>query len=100
MKGLKRIAILVIALFTCPLLSISQISFGGQPHNWDSISKKDIGICGKYIAPPDLEEILLQDSINDLNKSKAYRFGIENNVQLNNENSGVNCPSETLLTRY
>ena len=72
-----------------PLCVCSQISYGGEPHNWDSITKKDIGICGEYILPPDLNEILLEDSLKDNDKSSEYRFGIETEVKFNNENSGV-----------
>ena len=72
-----------------PLDSLSQISYGESPYNWEFISKKDIGICGEYVQAPDLKEIIFEDSINSLVKSSSYRFGVEIDIEFNNDNAGV-----------
>ncbi|NND76663.1 MAG: T9SS type A sorting domain-containing protein [Flavobacteriales bacterium] len=85
---MKRILTLfLLAFFTH--LATAQVAQGGEPYMWETIEKRDLGICGKTFTALDVEKLLQEDAETNGDKSQAYRFGIEHEVDWNNENSGT-----------
>ncbi len=68
---------------------LSQVNYGGQPYMWESIEKRDLGICGKTFDALDAEKLLEEDQNTPLDKTQSFRFGIEHDVEWNNENEGI-----------
>lgn len=75
---------LLFALFF--INSFSQISYGGEPHGWDS---KAPPVYESYELPKiDLSKLQAEDEINDRYKDQPYRFGENVAVDLDIQNSG------------
>ena len=66
--------------------SFAQISHGGSPISFN----KNIGTAPVYITPNiNVQPFIKEDKVTDLHKDIAWRFGIEQFVQLNLNNSGL-----------
>ena len=65
---------------------LGQISYGGQPKDWD---RKDLHLSA-FIEMPVLDKAALaaEDQVTDRYKEAPYRFGVEHEVSLSPENSG------------
>jgi len=70
-------------------IGLSQVNSGGQPYMWESIEKRDLGICGKTFDALDTEKLLEEDKNTALDKTQSFRFGIEHEVEWSNENEGI-----------
>jgi hypothetical protein len=68
----------------------AQISQGGQPLHWETVSNPS-HLIGEWLEmpPPDWAAIAQHDSVTDQHKDVPWRFGIEHEVALNLENSGL-----------
>lgn len=65
----------------------SQISYGGEPHNWDS-KTLSTDIPFERMPEVDVAALAAEDAITDQYKDQPYRFGYEHEVSLNMNNSG------------
>jgi len=78
-----------LLLITSLLISISsfaQISHGGSPISFN----KNLGTAPVYTTPTiNVQPFIEEDKVTDLHKDIAWRFGIEQPVQLNLNNSGL-----------
>lgn len=83
---MKKIALFFIGLFIF-FTSFSQGGDGELPESWDL----DLGVEPAMVHLPalDFKAIIQQDSINDLDKSMPWRYGIERTVDLDMENGGL-----------
>ncbi|MEM0519160.1 T9SS type A sorting domain-containing protein [Aequorivita flava] len=75
----------IIYLYT--LIAFSQGNGGELPESWDLDLTEQPEVI--RLPPLDLELILQQDSINDLDKSMPWRYGIEIPVNLNMQQNGL-----------
>ena len=69
------------------LTSFSQGGDGDLPESWDLNLAESPRIL--LLPTIDFDQIIQQDSINDLDKTMPWRYGIERPVALNIENSGL-----------
>ncbi len=83
---MKKITLFII-LFSCSLLSLAQDMDEDYPISWDL--NIDTEVEPIVLPPLDMEGIAIEDSINDLDKSLPWRYGISRTVQLDLENNGV-----------
>ncbi len=67
----------------------AQITNKGYPKSWEIKSSAKGKVTSEIMKTFDLEELQKEDAINDLNKSGAWRFGYELEVNLGLQNSGV-----------
>ena len=83
---MKRIIFLIFLAFITPS-AFTQISHGGNPHQWD---KKDL-VNVPYIemASIDLKVLQAEDQINEQYKDQPVRFAYSHKVDLSIENSGI-----------
>lgn len=83
MKNTTLFFIGFIIFFT----AFSQGGDGDLPESWDL----NLGVLPNIVRLPllDFEEIIQQDSINDLDKTMPWRYGIERTVSLNMQNDGL-----------
>jgi hypothetical protein len=65
----------------------SQISYGGEPHNWSSKELPSF-IPFERMPEVDVAQLAAEDAITDQYKDLPYRFGYEHEVSLNKSNSG------------
>jgi lysyl endopeptidase len=77
---------LIAAFLVVVTVIHGQISYGGQPQDWD---RKDLQL-NAFLAMPAIDRIALaaEDAVTDRYKEAPYRFGVEHNVSLTPENSG------------
>ena len=77
--------LLVVFLFLAFLSCFSQVT-EETPLSWQLSIRSNVNII--ELPPLDLEEIIEQDSINDLDKSLPWRYGISRSVQLDMNEGG------------
>jgi len=79
-----------IALFSIIFLthSYAQLNEGGSPYSLTKQINKTT-IPKVIMDPIDLNQIILEDQVNDNSTEQPYRFGIEHEVALNLNNSGL-----------
>lgn len=76
----------VLLLFMLPLLSAyAQEREGDKPVSWELNLR---GVTPIELPPIDLEAIRLEDSINDLDKSLPWRYGVSRPIVVNLETDG------------
>ncbi|MEN9333760.1 MAG: hypothetical protein RLY35_940 [Bacteroidota bacterium] len=78
---------LVCSIFGGKALN-AQVTFGGEPQRW-SIKAVPSFIPFVETASPDMAAIQAEDAVTDLDKSAAYRFGVEHAVNYDLQNSGT-----------
>lgn len=83
---MKKKLLFFIFCFTF-LTSFSQDGEGNSPESWDLNLTELPNIVRLPVL--DFEMILQQDSINDLDKTMPWRYGIERSVILNMQNGGL-----------
>ncbi|MGB0882171.1 MAG: T9SS type A sorting domain-containing protein [Vicingaceae bacterium] len=81
---MKKIILLLTVLFS--INTFGQISHGGTPISFS----KNIATAPQHILPTlNVQPFIDEDKVTDLHKDIAWRFGIEQNVNLNLNNSGL-----------
>lgn len=90
---MKIVFSLALTLFSCSL--IAQISFGGEPYDWN---RKDIPSNVQVYETPllDVSSLAAEDAVTDLYKEAPFRFGVEVAADLNLTNSGLWFQTETM----
>ena len=84
---MKRITLFLLISFIT-FVSYSQGIGDDLPASWDL--NIETNVVDPIVLPPiDLEGIAIEDSINDLDKSLPWRYGISRSIQLDMENDGV-----------
>ncbi len=78
--------LLLILLFSISFLSFSQDDNNWLPKSWEYNLRSTITPI--ELPPLDLEAIIAEDSINDLDKSMPWRYGIARPLVLDLENDG------------
>lgn len=71
----------------CFVNAYSQVSYGGEPYNWNSKELSNV-IPFERMAEVDVAVLAAEDAITDQFKDLPYRFGYEHEVSLNKNNSG------------
>ena len=82
----SRLLSLVLVLFT--LSGTAQISHDGTPLQWQNKAFAP-EIPTEVMPEIDMEAVRAADAVTDKVKEAAWRFGIEHEVSLNIENSGM-----------
>ena len=63
MKMISSKSILTLVISAIFAFNIqAQVNAGGQPYMWESIEKRDLGICGKTFMSLDTEKLLAEDA--------------------------------------
>ncbi|MCZ4319508.1 T9SS type A sorting domain-containing protein [Aequorivita viscosa] len=83
---MKKITLFFILCFYV-LIAFSQGSGGPLPESWDLNLAEQPDVI--RLPPLDLEIIAQQDSLNDLDKSMPWRYGVEIPLNLNMEHGGL-----------
>ncbi|MCG2418495.1 T9SS type A sorting domain-containing protein [Aequorivita sp. F47161] len=83
---MKKITLFFILCFYV-LIAFSQGSGGPLPESWDLNLGEQPDVI--RLPPLDLEIIAQQDSLNDLDKSMPWRYGVEIPLNLNMEHGGL-----------
>lgn len=78
--------LLFILLFSFSFLSYSQDQEGTLPMSWEYELRSSVTPI--ELPPLDIENIIVEDSINDLDKSLPWRYGISRPLVLDYENDG------------
>ncbi|WP_051285457.1 T9SS type A sorting domain-containing protein [Aequorivita capsosiphonis] len=83
---MKKITLFFIVFFIC-FTTFSQGGGGDIPESWDL----NLEVLPAVVSLPPLnfEAIIHQDSINDLDKSMPWRYGIERTVDLDMQSGGL-----------
>ncbi|KAA1245384.1 T9SS type A sorting domain-containing protein [Aquimarina sp. RZ0] len=82
--------ILWIAILLLGIAAKSQVTNDGVPESWKDSDKKSQKELFTIEMPKfDLAKIRAEDAVNDLDRSKVYRFGYEFNVDLGFKNAGT-----------
>src|SRR5690606_34246779 len=76
---------LIISLFFVVTV-FSQEGDNSLPKSWELNLSETVALV--QLSPLDLEYVIAQDSINDLDKSTPWRFGIERPLTLNIQQNG------------
>lgn len=83
--------LLFFILILLPWLSFSQEE--SQPMSWSQSMRESVTPI--VLDPLETAQIIREDSINDLDKSLPWRYGIERTLQINSEEHGVWSNLET-----
>ncbi len=78
--------LLFIILLSLSFLSYSQDSNEQKPISWEYTIRSSVTPI--ELPPLDIESIIAEDSINDLDKSQPWRYGISRSIVLDYENDG------------
>ena len=84
MKKYYSITFLLVCMFT---LTEAQITNKGEPLSWSQKNLKSS--TSIQMQPVDMIAIQKEDAINDLDRSKPWRFGYEFNVDLGIDDEGT-----------
>jgi len=85
---MKR-SLLFLLILILPILSFSQGNNQVLPFSWSENFNDTRNTIDPIVLPPlDLETIIAEDSINDLDKSMPWRYGIKRPLMLDFENNG------------
>ena len=84
MKKYCSITFLLVCMFT---LTEAQITNKGEPLSWSQKNLKNS--TSIQMQPVDMIAIQKEDAINDLDRSKPWRFGYEFNVNLGIDDEGT-----------
>lgn len=84
---MKKKLLPFLSLFLLSGSVIAQQGDGGIPHTFTSTSSVS-SIEKRTFATPDIDVLKAEDAINDVQKTGPWRFGFNNYVDLNMDNSG------------
>ena len=87
MYNCKNIFLLLLGVIFSTA-TIAQISHGGSPLNWEDATYQPV-IEMQQMPDVDLAALALEDAVTDQHKEAPWRFGVEQEVAFNLENSGT-----------